>query len=141
MTRVMLRFSKDIADQPVTSEVILTSGTSVNILSAKIDQQGGAMIIDIPSSEAERIITAFRAKGLTVETRELIERNEDKCINCGACVSLCPVGVYTLTRDYTVEMDEMKCIGRTCSTCINACPTRAITLIGWQHFLRTEIPT
>jgi len=130
MTRVMLRFSKDMADQPVTSKVILQSGTPVNILSANIDQQGGAMLAEIPATEADRMITAFRARGVIVDIRELIERDEDRCTDCGACLSLCPVAAYTFTQGFLVELDEEKCIGSTCGQCVNACPTRAISLIG-----------
>lgn len=42
-----------------------------------------------------------------------------KCINCGVCVSHCPVGALTMT-DGKVIWDEDKCID--CDNCIKVCP-------------------
>ena len=130
MVRVLLRFSKDIADQPITSQVILEKGIPINILSAYIDQQGGEILAEIPSTHAEIGIKAFRERRVTVDVRKLIEKENDKCIDCGACISLCPVNVINLQKDRTVIFDEEKCLGSTCGLCVDTCPTRAIKLIG-----------
>ena len=87
----MLRFSKEIVDRPITSQVILEQGTPVNILSAHMNQQGGEILVGIESSHAEKVIKAFRDKGVTVDVRKLVEKDDDKCIDCGACVDTCPV--------------------------------------------------
>ncbi len=129
MVRVLLKFSEKIIDQPITAQVILEQGTPVNILSAHIDPKGGEILVDIPTINAEKIIKAFRERGVTVLAQELIEVDRERCFNCGACISLCPVTAIDLKEDLSVVFDEKRCIGGTCATCVDACPARAIRLI------------
>ena len=130
MVRVLLRFSRGIVDEPITSQVIREEGATINILSAHIDPQGGEILVDIPSDQAENAIRAFRERGVTVDVRELIEKDDEKCTDCGACVSLCPVDAIAFEGDFSVEIDAERCIGVTCGLCVDACPARAIRLIG-----------
>ena len=130
MVRVLLKFSKDIVDQPITSKIILEKGIPINILSANINQLGGEILADIPPSQAEDVIKAFRDKGVTVELRKLIEKDDEKCNDCGACFSLCPVDAITIDRDFSILLDEASCIGATCGLCVDTCPRRAIKLIS-----------
>lgn len=127
---MLLKFSKEIVDRPITSQVILEQGAPVNILSAHIDQEGGEILADIPSEQANGLIKAFRDRGVTVEVRKLIEVDKDECFDCGACLSLCPVNAITLQEDLSVVFDGEKCLGATCGLCVDACPARAIRLIG-----------
>jgi Fe-S-cluster-containing hydrogenase component 2 len=129
MVRILLRFSKEIVDQPIISQVILGEKIPINILSAHIDQQGGEILADIPSTYAEDAVKAFRERGVNVDVRKLIEVNDEKCIDCGACVSLCPVNAITFEGDFSVTFDNEKCIGITCGLCVDACPMRAIRQI------------
>ena len=130
LVRVMLRFSKEIVDRPITSQVILEQGTPVNILSAHMNQQGGEILVDIESAQAEKVIKAFRDKGVTVDVRKLVEKDDDKCIDCGACVSICPMDALTFDEIHTVVLDEEKCNGITCGLCVDACTQKAIRLLG-----------
>ena len=57
----------------------------------------------------------------------IAKKDEEKCIDCGACISLCPVEAIKPAEDWTVEVDDLKCIG--CSFCTNSCPTRAIRVM------------
>ena len=130
MVRVMLRFSKEIVDKPITYEVILEQKAPVNILSAHMNQQGGEILMEIDSTNADKVIKAFRDKGVTVDVRKLIEKDDDKCVDCGACVSLCPMDAISFGDDYSVTLDEERCNGITCGLCVDACTTRAIKLLG-----------
>ena len=130
MVKVLLHFSEKIADRPITSEVIIEQGTAINILSARVDQQGGEMLIDIPEKNSKKVIEAFHKRGVTPEVRNLIEVDKDACLECGGCISLCPAKVITFKEDASVVFNEAKCLGSTCGLCVNACPVRAIKLVA-----------
>ncbi|RJS90542.1 4Fe-4S dicluster domain-containing protein [Candidatus Bathyarchaeota archaeon] len=130
MVRVLLRFSREKAGQPITSQVILETGVPINILGAYIDQQGGEILVEVPSDRAEEVIRAFRERGVTVDVRKLIEVDKGRCLDCGACISLCPVGAIAFTKNLSVVFDREKCLGSTCGLCVDACPVKAIRLIG-----------
>ena len=128
MVRVLLRFNKDLVQAPVTSQIIIEHKTPVNILSARITPLGGEMLVEIDSRTAEKIIDAFRSKGVIVDVSSLIEKDEELCIECGACVSLCPSGALYHAPDHSIGLDPEKCNGVTCSLCLDACPRRALYL-------------
>jgi len=127
---VILRFSKENVDKPITSQVILEQGTPVNILSARMNQQGGEILVEIDTDHIEGVIKAFRERGVTVDVRRLIEKDDDKCVDCGACVSICPMDALTFDDDHSVILLEDRCNGVTCGLCVDTCPQRAIRLIG-----------
>lgn len=102
----------------------------INILSAHINQLGGEILAEISSDHAENVIKAFRERGVTVDVRRLIEKDEERCNDCGACVSLCPVDAIAFKGDFSVAIDEERCIGSACGLCVDACPMNAIRLIG-----------
>jgi len=50
--------------------------------------------------------------------------NKEKCLKCGACVAVCPVGALELKN--FPENDKEKCT--LCGICQKACPVAAITV-------------
>jgi len=132
VVRILLRFSEKIVEQPITAQVILEHGVPISIVAAHIDSQGGEILAEVPSTHAEKVIDAFRKKGVTVTVPKLIEVDSERCIDCGACFSLCPVSAIAFKEDFSVVFDEQKCIGSPCGLCVDACPARAIRLVE-QH--------
>jgi len=132
MVRILLRFSEKIIEQPITAQVILEHGVPLSIVAAHIDSQGGEILAEVPSTHVEKVINAFREKGVTVTFPKLIEVDSEKCFDCGACFSLCPVSAIAVEEDSSVVFDEQKCIGSPCGLCVDACPARAIRLVE-QH--------
>lgn len=49
--------------------------------------------------------------------------NREKCLRCGACVSVCPVQALELTED-GIKWNEEKCTF--CGKCGKICPVNAI---------------
>ena len=130
MVRVMFRFDKETVDKPITSQVILEHSVPINILSAHMNQRGGEILAELDSRSAEKVIKAFREKGVTVDVRRLIEKDDELCVDCGGCVSICPMDALMFDEERSVILHEEKCNGVTCGLCVDACPQRALRLIG-----------
>ena len=129
MVRVQLRFPEKVTDQPITAQIILEQGIPLNILTANINQQGGEILLEIPTKHADKIADAFRKRGVEVVVRNLIEVDDERCIDCGSCVSLCPAEAIILEENKSVVFDRGSCVGTTCGLCVDACPTRAIKMV------------
>ena len=129
MDRILLRFSEENVAEPITSKIILELGIPMRIVTATINSQGGDILVEVPKVHVEKIVNAFRKKGVVVKFPKLIEVDCDKCIDCGACYALCPVDAISYEKDYSVVFDEKTCIGSPCGLCVDACPARAITLV------------
>ncbi len=126
MVRLLLRFSEEQVPQPITSQVILEYKVPIAILVAHINSKGGEILAEVPDEAQEKIINAFRKRGVSVTVPKLIEVDAEKCFSCGSCVALCPVEAINIDKDLSVKFDKEKCVGSTCSICVDACPTRAI---------------
>ena len=126
MVRILLRFSEKLVEQPITSQIILEYKVPVNIITAHVNSKGGEVLAEIPDAALEKLVKAFRQKGVTVTLPKLIEIDSEKCFSCGACVALCPVEAITFDEDFSVNFNKEKCLGSTCSSCVDACPARAI---------------
>ena len=129
MVRILLRFSEELVPQPVTSQIILEHKVPITILAAHINSKGGEILAEIPDASQEEIVKAFRKKGVTVTIPKLIEVDSEKCFSCGSCVALCPVEAISVDQDSAIKFDKEKCVGSTCSICVDACPARAIKSI------------
>lgn len=67
-------------------------------------------------------------EGLEKKYRIMFKSNS--CINCGACASVCPVGIHSIsnkTLKHEVNRD-IDCIG--CGKCKEACVKSAISIVG-----------
>jgi NAD-dependent dihydropyrimidine dehydrogenase PreA subunit len=132
MDRILLRFSEENVAEPITSQVILELGIPMRIVTATVNSLGGDILVEVPAVHVEKIVKAFKAKGVDVKFPKLIEVDYDKCFDCGACYALCPVDAISYDEEYSVVFDEKTCIGSPCGLCVDACPARAITLVE-QH--------
>ncbi|MEM4462501.1 MAG: 4Fe-4S binding protein, partial [Candidatus Bathyarchaeia archaeon] len=124
-----LTFPKELADKPVFSEAILRFHRPFNIIEADVDAEKGVIVAstDLPEDDMRELVKFFEERGVRVELlAKLLEVDLEKCISCGACVSLCPVEAISIAKDWSVVFDEEKCVA--CGLCVNACPVRALKL-------------
>jgi NAD-dependent dihydropyrimidine dehydrogenase PreA subunit len=131
MVRFLLKFPEKIADKPITAQVIMDQKVPINILAAHVNQQGGEILVEIPSADAEKVIEDFRKRGVIIEPHRPIKIDSEECIECGACFSLCPVNAITFKEDYSINFDQEKCLGSACRLCVDACPARAIKVVEY----------
>lgn len=61
-----------------------------------------------------------------------IKVDEQKCVGCGDCIHICPVGVHILRRiagkNKADPADIGSCCGITCQMCVNNCSRGAIAI-------------
>lgn len=103
-----------------------------NILKAEIEGDGtGVMIMsvkgeaDVIDKGIERIIEAGYN---VIPLNSHISRNDDKCWDCGACVSLCPTHSLRLDPEtFEVNLNLETCVA--CGACVNSCSVHALKLV------------
>ena len=126
MEKVLLKFTERQIQEPITAQIILKLKVPINILNATITPQGGTILIEAPSQEINRIIKAFQEEGVIVTVQTRVHVNEEECIDCGACYSLCPTDAIVFKEDASITFEGEKCVS--CGLCVDACPTRAIKI-------------
>ena len=116
----------DYIDKPVISKVILKTKVMINILMAKIKPQESFLILELSGSEKqiEEALDLLKKYGEYEDIPKIIERNKERCIDCGACVVHCPVKAIYQDKDYSIVFKEEECIG--CKNCAKICPLKAI---------------
>ena len=125
--KMMIHIPSSVQD-PVIARTILDTGVEINVDRANIDATNGEIVLDVPADSCARVAHAFERQGASVSVLEHpIIRDDDECVHCGACISVCPVLVFSFEDDWRVAMDESKCIQ--CGTCVTACPHGALRVM------------
>ena len=129
-TRIyILRFPKEIVDQPIICHLVRQFDVEFNILKATIlPQHEGVMILEL-RGHRENIKKGLNyLKGLDVKAESIatsIHRDDGKCFQCGACTGICPTGALSLKRpEMAVIFEPEKCSG--CGLCVTVCPVKAM---------------
>ena len=125
--KLLLRFLPEMIKSPLISEIILETGAKLNINKANVAPSGGEIVIDIPPDKIEDVIRAFKVRDVKVIVLEHpVIRDDERCVNCGACISICPVDVFVFGDDWSVDSIVDKCVR--CGVCISGCPLCALSL-------------
>jgi ferredoxin len=127
--RLTLNFPPHLIDQPVTYQLITEHDLRVNILRARITpREWGRLVVELSGSKKNLDAGLKFATDLGVDIKPLaqdVHWREDKCIECTACISICPTGALEVAREeMRVSFDHEKCIA--CELCIPACPYDAM---------------
>jgi len=123
--KIVLKFPQEIMQGPLLADVVLETGVRINIDRALVDASVGEIVIDVPDERVEEVAEAFRRRGTEVHEMDTpIVLDEAECVQCGACVSVCPVGVFTYKEDRTISIDLTRCV--LCKTCMTMCPHGAL---------------
>jgi len=129
-TRIyILRFPKETSSDPMIYQLVKQYDVEFNILKADIlPQREGVMIIELKGTKdkVKNGLDYLRSYNVQVERLAAsINRDDEKCFQCGACTGICPVGALAIKRpEMEVIFDPEKCTG--CSLCVPICPVRAM---------------
>ncbi len=123
--KLLLKFPLSLDELPYTAEVVLETGVKLSIDSAT----RGELIIEVPSSRVDQVAELFREKGVEVrKLMKLIAWDEERCVHCGACISVCPTEVFSFDPSWNINLDEAKCIR--CEVCVKSCPRSALACVS-----------
>lgn len=117
---------KDLDDYSKIINEILKHDISFNILKYSTDTGGINLLIDVPEDKIKEITESLKKNNIIVNKKGRIIVDELKCIDCGACVSLCPTDALSLDKEARLEFSKEKCIG--CLLCVDTCPRLAIVV-------------
>ena len=129
-TRIyVLRFPKEVIDQPIICNLVRKYDVEFNILKATILlQQEGVMVLQLKGHKenVKKGLAYIKKLGVKVETLAgSIHRDDEKCYQCGACTGICPTGALHIHRpDMEIIFDPEKCTA--CGLCVHVCPARAM---------------
>ena len=129
--KIVLHFPKRIVDRPIVSRLVKDYDLDFNILKAQFTpDEEGLMVLELTGEQKnyDEGIGYLTKTGVRIQSlSQNVLRNEVRCTHCGACVTVCPSGVFELdplTRQ--VSFIGEKCIA--CGLCLKACPPRAMEL-------------
>jgi NAD-dependent dihydropyrimidine dehydrogenase PreA subunit len=115
---------KDISDYSRFINEILKYDISFNILKFSTGSSGINLLLDIPENKVKTITESLRNNNIIVNKKGRVIIDDEKCIDCGTCISLCPTDALHFNREDKLEFSYEKCIG--CLLCLDSCPRYAI---------------
>ena len=127
--KIVLKFPPNSIDQPLVYKLSKDYDLEFNILKAYITpREEGLLVLELKGKDAnyKKGIEFLENTGLEIQplSQDII-RNEDRCVHCGACVTICPSDALMVdpeSREVIFYHD--KCIA--CELCVLACPPRAM---------------
>ncbi|QSZ66044.1 4Fe-4S dicluster domain-containing protein [Methanofollis aquaemaris] len=125
--KLLVSFSRKKVSEPIIARVVRDTGVLINVERARIEPSEGKVLIDVPDESARLISEKMRALGAAVEVLEhAVMHDDDECVDCGACVSVCPQEVFSFDEEWKLTLDQSRCV--LCGRCVQACPHGALTV-------------
>lgn len=129
--RIVLHFPPRLVDKAIVSKLVKDYGLDFNILKASVTPgEEGLLVMELTGERRnyDKGVKYLSDVGVKIQSlSQDVVRDEGRCTHCGACITMCPSGAFTLevgTRK--VLFDNSKCV--VCELCIKACPPRAMKL-------------
>ena len=129
--RIVLHFPKRLVDKPIVSRLVKDFALDFNILKASVTPgEEGLLIMELIGDQRnyDKGVKYLTEAGVKIQSlSQDVVRNETRCTHCGACITICPSGAFSLEKGTRkVLFDNSKCV--VCELCVKACPPRAMEL-------------
>ncbi len=99
-----------------------------NITKANVSSKGeGSMVLDLKGTKenCDMAIDFLRENKIgVVPVAQSIWHDEESCIDCGLCTTLCPTSALSMNIDNHLNFDKSKCV--VCLNCTRICPVHAL---------------
>lgn len=127
--RIILRFKRSNIDKPVVYRLAKDFDLIFNILRASVSPRAESMmVLEVEGDEAAFAagVEYLKKAGLDIEPIEQdISRDEERCVHCGMCTSVCATDALEIDREtMKVKFNYEKCVG--CEFCVKVCPVKAM---------------
>jgi ferredoxin len=124
-----MTFPPEISNNPVVYLLVQNYGLSFNILKAEINPgREGRMTLEISGDKdnCEQAMDFLAENGVIVASAaQRINRDEEGCMHCGMCTSMCPSRALRLDRESRLlRFDPERC--NICGLCSRVCPVKAM---------------
>ena len=129
--RIVLHFPRRLLDKPIVSKLVKDFNLEFNILKASVTPgEEGLMVMELIGDRQSyaKGVKYLTEAGVKVQSlSQGVIRNEARCTDCGACITMCPTGAFSLQpKTRKVLFDPTKCV--VCELCVRACPPHAMEL-------------
>lgn len=129
--RIILRFKKNTIDKPIVYKLVKDYDLIFNILRANIlPRAESMMVMEIDGTEENfnKGIEYLRSLNIDTEPMEQdINRDEERCVHCGVCTSVCAPDALHIDREtMRINFDYKKCVA--CELCVRVCPVKAMNI-------------
>jgi len=125
--KLLVTFSRGKGRKPIIAQAVRDTGVLINVERAVIDSSEGEALIEVPDDQCRLVSDTMSTLGAHVRILDHgVSYDESECVDCGACISVCPREVFTFDADWKLQLDEGRCI--LCGKCVEACPHRALSL-------------
>ncbi len=127
--KIVLHFPPELVDQPIISNIVKKYGLDFNILRASIaPQKEGLLVLELRGPKEGLQKALAELKGLKIDMQNLskdVQRTEEKCVHCGACVTLCPSDALSVhDSNWQIDFFSDRCVA--CELCVKGCPYGAM---------------
>lgn len=121
--KYLIRLGEEQVSEPILADCILATKARINILRADAN---GNILIKFSKEDERKVLDFLKSKGVNAnEEKNVVKYDQDRCIDCGHCISICPTKAFSFDDKNKLVYDESKCV--LCGLCIDACPRRALS--------------
>jgi ferredoxin len=129
--RIILRFKRNTIDKPIVYKLVKDYDLIFNILRANIlPRAESMMVMEIEGTDENFNKGIEYLRGLNINTEPIeqdINRDNEKCVHCGVCTSVCaPDALHIERKTMRVDFDYEKCVA--CELCVRVCPVKAMNV-------------